>query len=209
MTLQGRHFDQSLWFACFDPGCVEVQCSCLFFAREFESHLKLHAVLLAAYIAVGAPLAKYVPGLRELTFVEPKEKPLTQAEIERREREALRKEQEEEFEATLLEDRIKEAEEKATQDKIDAARHEKEEAENAKQSILSAFTQHVESARERLAAVAQEPEEGVLLRLRCPDGLQLTRKFAKDSPVQDLYDFVDVERYNKAAKVRSCVLVGY
>jgi hypothetical protein len=133
--------------------------------------------------------------------MEPKEKPLTQAEIERMEREALRKEQEEEFEATLMEDKIKEAERQAKQDKIDAARREKEEAENAKNSVMSGYTQHIESAKERLAASAQESAEGVLLRLRCPDGLQLTRKFAKDSPVSDLYDFVDVERYNKAAKV--------
>ena len=134
--------------------------------------------------------------------MEPKEKPLTQAEIERMEREALRKEQEEEFEATLMEDKIKEAEQQAKQDKIDAARREKEEAENARNGVMSGYTQHIESAKERLAASAQESAEGVLLRLRCPDGLQLTRKFAKDSPVSDLYDFVDVERYNKAAKVR-------
>jgi len=156
------------------------------------------AVLLAAYIAIGAPMAQYVPGLRELTFVAPKEKPLTKAEIERREREALRKEQEEEYEATLMEDRVKQAEEQAKQDKIDAARREREEAENAKKSVLSDYMQHVESAKERLSA---EPAEGVLLRLRCPDGLQLTRKFAKDSPVGGLYDFIDVERYTKACKV--------
>ena len=36
-----------------------------------------------------------------------------------------------------------------------------------------------------------------MLRLRCPDGLQLTRKFSSDSPVQQLYDFVDISRHQK------------
>ena len=48
---------------------------------------------------MGAPLARYVPALQELAYVEPKEEPLTQAQLERMEREALRKEQEEEFES--------------------------------------------------------------------------------------------------------------
>ena len=67
------------------------------------------AVLLAGYIAVGAPLAGYVPGMKELATVAPKEVPLTQAQLERMEREALRKEQEEEYEKALMEDSLKQA----------------------------------------------------------------------------------------------------
>jgi len=154
-------------------------------------------VLLAAYIAVGAPLKEYVPGLRELATVEPKEVPLTQAQLDRTEREALRKEMEEEYEQTLMEDKVKESERKAKQDKIDAAQHAQEEAANAKNSALSGYAEHIEAIKGRITA---EPADGVLLRLRCPDGHQLTRKFDKDSPVGLLYDYIDLERYTKASK---------
>ena len=60
------------------------------------------AVLLAGYIALGAPLARYIPSLQELVYVAPKEVPLTQAQLERMEREALRKEQEEDFEKATM-----------------------------------------------------------------------------------------------------------
>ena len=40
-------------------------------------------MLLAGYIAVGAPLAGYVPGMKELATVARKEVPLTQAQLER------------------------------------------------------------------------------------------------------------------------------
>ena len=147
---------------------------------------------------MGAPLARYVPALQELAYVEPKEEPLTQAQLERMEREALRKEQEEEFEQALMEDRVKEAERQAKQDKIDAALRAEEEASNAKSTAMASYTGRIEAAKGRLAA---EPAEGVMLRLRCPDGHQLTRKFAADDMVQTLYDYIDVERYNKASKV--------
>ena len=156
------------------------------------------AVLLAAYIAVGAPLKEYVPGLRELATVEPKEVPLTQAQLDRTEREMLRKEMEEEYEQTLMEDTVKESERKAKQDKIDAAQHAQEEAVNAKNSALSGYAERIEAIKGRITT---EPADGVLLRLRCPDGHQLTRKFAKDSPVGLLYDYIDLERYTKASKV--------
>ena len=85
-------------------------------ATYTDTHTHTHTtVLLATYIAVGAPCAQYIPGLKELTTVEPKEVPLTKAQIERQEREALRKEQEEVcvcvcisgMRKTLMEDRVK------------------------------------------------------------------------------------------------------
>ena len=158
------------------------------------------AVLLSAYIAIGAPLAGYIPGLQELTILPKQEVPLTKAQIERMEREALRKEQEEEYEKTLMEDKIKEAEKQAKQDKIDKARREKEEAENAKTSAMSSYTARIQEATER---IGDEPSDGVMLRLRCPDGLQLTRKFSPESLVSAIYDYVDVERHKKASRVSS------
>jgi len=108
--------------------------------------------------------------------VAPKEVPLTQAQIERMEREALRKEQEEEYAKTLMEDSLTQAAEDAKKEKIDAARRAQEEAEHAAKSTMSEYTARITAAEGRLPA---EPAEGVLLRLRCPDGHQLTRKFAK------------------------------
>ena len=155
-------------------------------------------MLLSAYIAVGAPLASYVPGLQGLTAVVPKEIPLTKAQIERMEREALRKEMEAEFEQAMMEDKVIEAEHKAKQDKIDAALREKEEAEQAKSGALSRYSARIEAAKGR---ITEEPADGVLLRLRCPDGHQLTRKFSRTAAVESLYDYIDVERYKKASKV--------
>ncbi len=37
-----------------------------------------------------------------------------------------------------------------------------------------------------------------MLRMRCPDGLQLTRRFAISQPVSVVYDFVDISRHDKA-----------
>jgi len=156
------------------------------------------AVLLAGYIALGAPLARYIPSLQELVYVAPKEVPLTQAQLERMEREALRKEQEEEFEKATMEDKVKEAEREAKQAEIDAARREQEEAADAKATAMASYNGRIEAAKGRLTA---EPAEGVMLRLRCPDGHQLTRRFATDGVVRSLYDYIDVERYNKASKV--------
>jgi hypothetical protein len=156
------------------------------------------AVLLAGYIALGAPLARYIPSLQELVHVAPKEVPLTQAQRERMEREALRKEQEEEFEKAMMEDKVKEAEREAKQAEIDAARREQEEAADAKATAMASYNGRIEAAKGRLTA---EPAEGVMLRLRCPDGHQLTRRFATDGVVRSLYDYIDVERYNKASKV--------
>jgi hypothetical protein len=156
------------------------------------------AVLLAGYIALGAPLARYIPSLQELVYVAPKEVPLTQAQRERMEREALRKEQEEEFEKAMMEDKVKEAEREAKQAEIDTARREQEEAADAKATAMASYNERIEAAKGRLTA---EPAEGVMLRLRCPDGHQLTRRFATDGVVRSLYDYIDVERYNKASKV--------
>ena len=66
------------------------------------------------------------------------------------------------------------------QAKIDAARKEIEDAENAKNNAMAGYNEHIEAAKARVGA---EATDGVLLRLRCPDGLQLTRKFAKDDKV--------------------------
>ena len=38
----------------------------------------------------------------------------------------------------------------------------------------------------------------MMLRIRCPDGAQLTRRFATSDPVSVLYDYVDVARHDKA-----------
>jgi hypothetical protein len=65
------------------------------------------AVLLAIYTLFGAPFSKYIPIIRELVQPKPQEPVLDAAALERLEREKLRREQEEEFEQGLLEDKVR------------------------------------------------------------------------------------------------------
>jgi len=158
----------------------------------------LLAVLLTVYAAIGAPFASYIPILKDLAFRKPKPVILSEAEKARKEREALRKEQEEEFEQTMMEDRIKEEEKRKKKEAAEAEARAKAEAAKKESSAASDYTKTIE---EKKAAAGKEPDAGegvVMLRVRCPDGTQLTRKFSVSGPVSDLYDYVDIARFDKA-----------
>lgn len=59
-------------------------------------------------VARQAPFSSYIPFLKDLAQRKPKEVELTAKEKAALEREALRKEQDEEYEQAMMEDRLKE-----------------------------------------------------------------------------------------------------
>ncbi len=65
------------------------------------------AVVLAIYTLLGAPFSKYIPILKELVQPKAQEPVLDAAALERLERAQLRREQEEELEQSLLEDKVR------------------------------------------------------------------------------------------------------
>ena len=64
------------------------------------------AVILTIYTLLGAPFSKYIPILQELVQPKAQEPVLDAAAKERLERAQLRREQEEELEQSLLEDKV-------------------------------------------------------------------------------------------------------
>eukprot|EP00285_Hemiselmis_virescens_P012660 CAMPEP_0173394174 /NCGR_PEP_ID=MMETSP1356-20130122/25557_1 /TAXON_ID=77927 ORGANISM="Hemiselmis virescens, Strain PCC157" /NCGR_SAMPLE_ID=MMETSP1356 /ASSEMBLY_ACC=CAM_ASM_000847 /LENGTH=290 /DNA_ID=CAMNT_0014352405 /DNA_START=22 /DNA_END=894 /DNA_ORIENTATION=+ len=156
------------------------------------------AVLLSIYAAIGAPFSCYIPIIRDLAVRKPIEKPLTEAEKQRMEREALRKEQDEEFAQTMMEDKLKEADRRKKKEAAAAAENAAKREAEAKNNAVATFTARIAELK---AKQEKEPAAGngvVMLRFRCPDGTQLTRKFKTADPISVLYDYVDVARHDKA-----------
>ncbi|EKX50558.1 hypothetical protein GUITHDRAFT_103785 [Guillardia theta CCMP2712] len=128
------------------------------------------ALVLAAYVAIGAPFSEYVPLLQDLVKA---------AEKERMEWNRIRQEQEEEFQKSLMEDSMKQNEQKKR----------KEEAEAAERAARKAF-------EEKVSRLPTEPEQGagvVQLRFSSQEGFHWK---IKSGGV--MFDYVDVERYKKA-----------
>jgi len=156
------------------------------------------ALVLAAYVAIGAPFSEYVPLLQDLVKVPEKEKELTAAEKERMEWNRIRQEQEEEFQKSLMEDSMKQNEQKKRKEEAEAAERAAREAAEAKAKL---FDSSKKAFEEKVSRLPTEPEQGagvVQLRFRCPDGQQLTRRFSLEDQVGVMFDYVDVERYKKA-----------
>lgn len=177
-------------------------------SAEMEEARMLEAALL------GVPYEGRMPD-----FSQRNGQPSEPADPSVREGRSLRWEQDRAYEESLAADRAKAqslAAAARAQEEEERRRQEEErrrqEAVEAEQAAVRAAEEALAAAlRQKAAALPAEPGASdpgaVTLMVRLPDGSRQSRRFAKSTPLQRVFDFVDVQCAGKAARPGSYSLV--